>query len=254
MDFIQKIKKVVGAYFGLFVQKRELLIVLAPGRVGSIALNASLRAVGVFSFKLEFLEKDLTGAAFFLKNHIFKKNKPAKLITIIRDPVAMMLTYYMGKAYYGWLTEAQKALADGDLEKLKKHFISDVLTTDRLTSHLDWFTTDFQKLTNIDVYSYPFNTNKRWSIVENGLYPTLIFRTELDDEIKVNIIKNFLNIDTFTLSRANTADVKAYKDTYEKFKDYLTLPAELLNNIYSSTYCTHFFSAEEISILKSRWS
>jgi hypothetical protein len=254
MDLIQKIRKALSAYVGLYIQKREPVVVLTPGRVGSIALNAGLRAVGVFSFKLEFIEKDLRGSASFLKKHIFQKDKPAKIITLVRDPIAMMLTYYMSKAYNGWLPEAQKALEAGDLDKLKEHFIDDVLTTERLFSHTNWFKNDFQRVTGINVYDYPFDTNKQWSIVENGLYPTLIIRTELDDTIKVSVIRGFLKNDAFTLLRENTAESKPYKETYVQFKNTLALPIELLDTIYSSVYCTHFFSPEEISTLKSKWS
>lgn len=245
MSLIGTLHKGLDAYGRLYLLRTPPVVVLAPGRVGSIALNASLRTAGVFSFKLEFIEQDTRGTAQFAIKHIFNKHKPAKLITLVRDPISMMLTYYMSKANAGWLPEAKQALEAGDLKKLKERFILDVLLTDRLKSHLDWFTTDFQKLTGIDVYTHPFNTKKMWSTIKHDTYPTLILRTELDDETKSERIKDFLELEDFFLTRLNTAETKSYRDIYQEFKRTLTLPQELLEQIYTHPYCKQFLMEKE---------
>lgn len=254
MELGNKIMKGFDTYTRFYLKQEEPVVVLAPGRVGSIALNTSLRAAGAFSFKVEFAERETRGTAGFAVKHIFKKHKPAKLITLARDPIDMMLTYYMSKTNTGWLPEAKQALQNQDLTALQNHFITDVLQTDRFQSHIDWYTNDFQTLTGINVYDHPFDTEKRWSTIEHDTYPTLVLRTELNDHTKTTVIKDFLHLDSFTLTRANTAETKPYREIYQQFKQTLQLPADLVDSIYGHPYCTHFFSEAEIQGAKQKWA
>ncbi len=247
-------QKVTKFLYQLYVLKVTPVVIFAPGRVGSMALHKNLQEAGVFVFKLEFLDIGDSGAAHFVIRHVFKRKRPAKLITIIRDPVTMMVSYFFSKASAGHLPEAHQAWKEKDVPKLQELFIRDVLESYRLDSHLYWYETDFLRATGIDIFGYVFDTVNKNSTIDHPLYPTLILRTEMDDEVKVAAIIKFLQIPPFILTRENTRSQKADKELYEAFKKSLSVPPEILQKIYTSKLCTHFFSSEEITTLRNLWS
>lgn len=251
---MDKILKAITFYCKLYLKKTEPVIIFAPGRVGSMALHKNLSELGIFVFKLEFLNIGNSGAARFAIKHVFKSQRPAKIITIMRDPVTMMISYFFSKAAAGHLKEAHTAWKEKDVLQLQQLFIKEVLTSYRLDSHLYWYERDFVRATNINVFDHAFDTFNKHAIINHPIYPTLMLRTEMDDTIKATQISNFLHIPIFTLTRENTRSEKPDKELYERFKETLTLPTELLDKIYTAKVCTHFFGPEEIQSLRKQWS
>ena len=251
---LHKLQKEITFLYTLYVRKITPVVIFTPGRVGSMALHACLLKAGVFVFKLEFLDIGNSGAAHFIIKHVFKKQRQARIITIVRDPVTMMITYFFSKASAGHLAEAHDAWKNKDVAKLQTLFIRDILMSERLDSHLYWYERDFFRATKIDVFAYPFDTEKKSTIISHDLYPILILRTEMDDEVKSSLVSQFLSISPFTLTRENTRSEKADKELYEVFKRTLSVPPPLLEKIYTAKLCQHFFSTDELEKLKLQWA
>ncbi len=230
-----------------YLLKKTPIVIFAPGRVGSMALHKNLIDAGVFAFKVEFHLKDTQGMANFIQRFVFKRKRPARLITIIRDPLTMMATYFFSKASAGHLPEAHRAWKSKDLESLQNIFIRDVLQTERLDSHLYWFEHDFKSATGIDVYTHSFNSESRIGYINDKIYPTLLLRTEMDDTIKASAVGEFLNIEQFTITRENTRSNKEDAELYKAFNESLKIPVEILNKIYFAPVAQHFLTKEEIN-------
>jgi hypothetical protein len=241
-----KLYKAIWIYGNYFILRKTPVIIFAPGRVGSMALHKNLRDAGVFVFKVEFYENDPRGSARFITNYIFKKKRPAKIITIIRDPISMMATYFFSKAAKGHLPEAHAAWLAGDTHKLNKLFIRDVLTSDRLDKHLYWYERDFKAATGIDIFAHPFSAEARTGVIDHQTYPTLILRTEMDDRIKAKAITEFLNVPDIIITQENSRTNKDDGKIFEIFKENLSLPQEIIKRIYTSKLCEHFLYSNEL--------
>jgi hypothetical protein len=240
-----KLYKAIWIYGNYFILKKTPVIIFAPGRVGSMALHKNLRDTGVFAFKVEFFEDDPRGSASFIVNHIFKKKRPAKIITIVRDPLSMMATYFFSKVAKGHLPEAHKAWVAGDTTKLNDLFIRDVLTSDRLEKHLYWYERDFKAATGIDIFAHPFSTEARTGVIDHHTYPTLILRTEMDDDVKGDAVANFLRLESLTITRENVRENRADAEHYKAFKEQIKIPTDLLTTIYTSPLAKHFLNDSE---------
>ncbi len=247
------LKKGLYAYTKIYIKRESPVLVYAPGRVGSMGLLKNLRDVGIFSFKVESFKIERRGTTQFVKKHIINKKKPAHIISLVRDPVAIMGSYYFSKCSNGWIPDGSRALEKNDIKRLIDIFIEQVLKTERLNSHLYWFENEFYKYTGIDVFEHMFDTDNMFGIVEHELYPTLIIRTELDNTKKAEVINTFLGVKNVTITRENTRNKKDNADLYARFMSQLHIPLNLLEKIYSSPYSQHFFSDAERESLKAKW-
>ncbi|MEK7639416.1 MAG: putative capsular polysaccharide synthesis family protein [Patescibacteria group bacterium] len=245
IKLLKKAKTLIWILVNIHFRKKTPVIIFAPGRVGSMALYSNLMKAGLFVFKLEFTKIGSSSSAKFIKKYIFDQKKPAKIISIVRDPIDILVSYFFSKAASGHIKAAHRAWEAANIQDLQRSFVVDVLNTDRLGLHLYWYEKDFKEATNIDIFAYPFDQNEGFSVVPHETYPTLIFRTEMEDTNKAEIIKTFLNLSDFNLTRENTRSQKVDAALYRLFKDSLVLPSDILNKIYSSPYAKHFLTEKE---------
>jgi hypothetical protein len=242
------------AYSNLYLKKKTPVIVYAPGRVGSMGLIKNLRDADVFSFKVESFIDEKRGATQFCKKHVVDAKKSAKIITLVRDPVAIMSSYYFSKGTKGWLPEAKTALESGDVPALQKIFVSEVLRTKRLDSHLYWYENDFNPSLGFNIFDYTFDTQNQHTVIDHPQFPTLVVRTELSDLKKEATLNNFLGTTNIKITRENVRTEKVGTEIYKKFKESLSLPSDILEKIYTAPYAAHFFSNEEREQLRKKWS
>ena len=68
------------------------------------------------------------------------------------------------------------------------------------------------------------------------------------------VIREFLDIENFTLIRSNSAKNKAYFRTYHDFLQTIKLPKAYIEILCNSKYTRHFYSDKEIKSIESKWS
>ncbi len=251
---LSSISKVIWTCKNYYLSRKTPVVVFAPGRVGSMALHKNLLEAGVFAFKVEFYLKDTRGLSNFIQTFVFKRKQPAIIITIVRDPLTMMATYFFSKASAGHLSDAHRAWKNNDVESLQEIFIRDVLQTDRLDSHLYWFERDFKSATGINVYAYPFNKTSKFDYISNTTYPILLLRTEMDDTVKASAVSEFLHIKEFAITRENTRSHKEDAELYKAFNASLKIPTDILKKIYTAPVSQHFLTEEEIAAAITKYS
>lgn len=252
MKFWHRIKEGLYAYSGLLMGEKPVLI-CGPGRSGSMALLADLRRAGVYAFKVESFFSEHRGSVRFVKKHILSKNR-VHIITLVRDPVSVMASYYFSKAGRGRIQGAKEALENENIDEMRRIFIDDVLRTTRTKRHLYWYEEEFKKALGIDVYAYPFETDKQQTVISHERYPTLILRTELDNDAKKQAVAKFLGITGLTVTLSNARAHKPLYELFQTFKKRLCLPADIIDELYSSPMAQHFFSKDEVRELKAKWS
>ncbi len=63
----------------------------------------------------------------------------------------------------------------------------------------------------------------------------------------------FMGLKNFRLSNVNRAETSDYSDLYREFKDGLTLPAILVEQVYSSPLVRRVYSRAEIKVFRKHW-
>lgn len=252
-----KLKRGLNVYASLYLRRKTPFLIYTTGRVGSMALHYSLEEHGAFAFQIhtlnatKLIENQQPGTAVWAYRHIVTPGRPAKIINLFRDPLAVMISDFFPKLR--WITGQKEAWLRYSVDELCNIFNTRYFADGRHLEKLNWYEDEMQASLGINVYEQASPRDAGYSRFEHSPYDVLLIRTELDDTLKAKIIGEFAGLDNFTLIRRNVGETKDYGEVYKAFKQRLVVPDDRLNEIYESRYARHFFSDEERHAMRSRW-
>lgn len=253
-----KINRALKIYSNLYLYRKTPILIYTPGRVGSTGLYVTLDRLGQFVIHIhtlnadEIRDKDQPGTTVWTYNHILKAQKPAKIITLVRDPVSLIISDFFNKLK--WLAGAKDAYRHMTVDQLCDLFRTRYFDDGRHIDKLEWYNNEFNQTLGINVFKHPFDTDQRFASFSEHIYDVLILRTESDDQVKVQAVANFLGIEPFDIERVNEASNRDYAEIYRAFKNKIKLPQAHLDTIYNSQYATQFFDEAERQSLRQKWS
>lgn len=251
--------------WNLRVRRRTPTIVYSMERTGTVAMHESLRACGAFTLATHYLSRDseakgrLSGSARWAARHVVRPGRPARFVTLVRNPVENILSVFARRALATARSPADQADADP-----AQRFASEYLDSGAFTGQLTWFESEFSAALGIDVYAQPFNKEQGCVVLRRGPFEALIIRTELGDERKSDAIAGFIGRPGFSMVSAETVgarsgtapgtpgDRSAYADKYRSLKAGVIIPDHHWNTIINSKFTRHFFTAEEIEASRDR--
>lgn len=252
-----KLKRGLHVYTSLYLRHQMPYLIYTTGRVGSMALHYSLEERGAFAFQIhtlnasKLIENQQPGTAVWAYRHIVAPGRPAKIINLFRDPLAVMISDFFPKLR--WITGQKEAYFRYSVDELCAIFNTRYFEDGRHLEKLNWYENEMEASLGIDVYSQASPRDTGHIQFTYPRYDVLLIRTELDDRIKGDIIGQFAGLKDFTIIRRNEGETKDYGDVYKAFKQRLIVSEEHLNQIYQSRYARHFFSANEIDKMRTRW-
>ena len=165
-----------------------------------------------------------------------------KIITLARDPVAQNLS-----AIFQNLREKHSELIIPgtqkiDMERATRKISNMFRNMDKnKRGVLDYFDREFKDFLGIDIYAYPFNDQKGYSVIKDGNIEILIMKFERLSEIFSRAIEDFLGIKKVKLPKKNVTKEKSFGPEHAALKKRLKLPKEVLQSIYTSQYVRHFY-------------
>lgn len=169
-----------------------------------------------------------------------EKNLPVKIITSVREPIARNLSaFFEAFEYY---TGVQPINWTGKTENLFSLFYQELPQE----FPLQWFDEELQRMTGIDVYAKTFDASQKYQFYQKGNTEVLLFRTDLSNQKKTELIQSFLGLKDFSLQNYNVGSDKSYAQMYQQFKKQIHFPEDYLHNMLTAKYTQHFFSEVEI--------
>jgi hypothetical protein len=126
-------------------------------------------------------------------------------------------------------------------------------STDEFDWPLKWFDLELTRSLGVDVYSTDFPKAQGYKIYRGKLAEVLVLKLEMLSDIFSPAVAEFLHIDPIEIMSANRAANKKYYPVYKRFKEIISLPKSYLEEIYTSKYVQHFYSASEIEEFINRW-
>lgn len=263
---MRKIKQALKLYINYFLWRRTPILVYSMERTGSIAVFSSLEAHKLFVIGSHYLDpkklatQRLSGSARWASKYLIRKQKPVKIITLVRRPLENMLSTF-ARTDYG-----DKAAHQGEStpqeepcpRQLSEDFRRNYLETDRYLRPLEWFTSEFQSALGINIYEHSFDKQNDYCRLHENSYDVLIMRTELPDKQKAQLIADFVGIPSLKMVDPAVASVKRgrlpagkpgdkthYAAKYKALKQNLVISRAYLEAIVDSPHVQHFFTQEE---------
>lgn len=231
---------------------KEPLFLHQMGKVASVTIANTLN--------LDFnIIHTHTGNAFTQhlerKKIVPSKDRPLKLITILRDPVSRKKSVFfqnLVKSPYSFSFDSRADALSATPQELMERYLS---WSNGYSEATTWYDLHFKNQTNIDVYDHPFDVEKGWQIIKTGNVEILILRFE-------DINRNYLTaLNQYVcptkpyarLRSGNVSSEKWYGERLKAFNKLLTYDPEELDSVYSSRYMLHFYSPDEIASFRKRF-
>lgn len=246
-----------------------VLVYTAP-KVASSAVAAALLGAGQAVFQVHMISADsmrslhermrrrglvnMKLGAFGLKDigkvitsELLAPRHPARIVSLVRDPVARNISFYFQTLDDLWQTE--RAYERVSVERLLAEFHERF----RHERGIEWFDEEFKPVLGIDVYEHPFPRDLGYQRIDSGPYEVLIMRHDLDDRVKEKCLAELIGVGPVSLRPANVGAEKPYADVYREFLRRVELPEGYVNRMLESKYARHFYGPEELARFRTRW-
>lgn len=269
----------------------DSILVYTIGKVASSAIISGLSEYGCEVLRMEgfapylyyIWDDDEIKACRELISCIINEKKKIRIITCIRDPIARdisSLMYVLPEKLWqmGFISENIHDIEEG----LEKYINTGLLNTPNLllsncgydsmlisnmseTTKADilrkrgnrhsiftFFQLQLKDIFGIDVFAYPFDKERGFSIISSGNIECLVLKQEKIGELE-SVIREFTGCNEFVLKETNSAQQRLSGYVYYKMMKRLVVPDVLLEWYYSNESMRHFYSEHEISELIAKW-
>jgi Predicted nucleoside-diphosphate sugar epimerases len=203
-----------------------------------------------------------------------------KIVTAVRDPIAQNISLFfqlasgvsfcdipefwknggdIQKVWDAWIAyelkeEFQLYREFEDDRRNIKFLYMDYInkTFDNVIVIQNFFEYNFERYNGINVYEYPFDKKKGYTIIQNEDLEIFIYQLEKLDVIK-NKLGEFLGVKDLKLFNDNVGNEKWYASTYRRALKELKLEKEYYDYCYTSEYIKHFYDEKDIEKFRERW-
>ncbi len=181
-----------------------------------------------------------------IRRRLLDRSGRAKLITLVRDPIARNLSSYFEHLDQIWRTP--KAHESVPMASLAEGFLSRFTHEEPLT----WFDDEMLPATGIDVYQHPFPAAGHQTI-RTDRFDLLILKSELSDPDKATALAAFLDVPSIVLRTKNRTSEKTVGTAFRQFGSALRLDREFVDRILESRYARHFYNDAEREELRRKY-
>lgn len=209
------------------------------------ALREAMRRRGLARMKWDGLGLEDIGNA--IAAELIEPRRPARVVSLVRDPVARNVSFYFETLDVLWQTE--RAHERVPVERLLAEFHERFLHE----RGVDWFDNEFEPVLGLDVYEHPFPHEQGYQRINSGPYEVLIMRHDLDDRVKERCLAELVGAPSVSLTPRNVGAQKPYADVYREFLRRVELPEGYVRRLLDSKYARHFYGPEELARFRAKW-
>ena len=249
--------------------------IIQPGKVGSSTIFHSFQKRQIpctqlhrfFFFKEDGGENTSKKDVYYCQKIFAElKKKGMKIIVTVRDPIARDIS-----AFWCLIHELiYSKVAEPDLIFFFKKFLQEVygpLGDSELISFEprykksrvkfgdqgEWFRETIEEHFNIDVFSYPFDKDKGYTIIRQDNIQMLVLQMEKMNQLE-SIIGDFVGVEDFKLENTNEARSMPYYAAYQEFREKVELPRDYIERCYGKdSFIHHFYSEADQAKFLAKW-
>jgi len=179
-----------------------------------------------------------------LHRKVIRRGRRARVVTIVREPIARNLSSYF--EYLDAIWHTRDAHQSIPVEELCRGFVERFIHTEPLT----WFEDEMLPVLGIDVYERPF-PEAGHEVIRTERVDVLILKCESSDEVKSAALSRFLGIDGIVVRRSNETLSKTKGAAFQRFRQTIRLSHSYVDDMLSARYSRHFYSEAERRSLTS---
>ncbi len=245
----------------------QIVLTYTYGKVGSTTTHKAIRNLpGYQSFQNHFISEEGVAEALQLHRgdhdpvHVLqgeairhemeaRPDRLIKVITLVRDPVARALSNLF---QHPAILRGNGDIRDSPMETIMATAEEQILYSLDYTEQ--WFDRELSALLGLDFFSRDYDRQGGFEIIREGRFELLAGKLERLSSDGAGHLGRFLNLGCdlpIPISHARSATGEAA--VYDQVKRSLKLPANLLDKVYSSRVCRHFYTPEELEGFRKLW-
>ena len=117
----------------------------------------------------------------------------------------------------------------------------------------EWFDEQIKEYLDIDIFQYPFDKEKGYTIIKKGTIEVFLYKTEKLDGLS-DEINSFVGIDGISKVNDNVSGQKWYGLAYSQFRKEVQLPRKYVEHYYQgNAKMDYFYSQEEKEKFLDKW-
>ncbi|MES2982884.1 MAG: putative capsular polysaccharide synthesis family protein [Verrucomicrobiota bacterium] len=267
-NYERRLNRLITSVTQTFEGPDKPVLVHTYGKVGSTAIHTSIRQLpGFVSFKTHYIsEAGVDQARCMLLEHerdpihlqlgealraALKKHPQKKVwvITLVRDPVA--------RAVSDLFENAAHIIAEGEISRMPLERVVEIAAQHVITS-LDyteqWFDRELSGVLGFDFFARSFNQEQGFEIFREGRFELLAGKLELLSKNGADFLGGFFELGhDLPIHHARERSATHEASLYEEVRKNLKLPAAVLDQVYASRFCRHFYTKNELDGFRERW-
>lgn len=219
----------------------ELILIYQPGKVGSRSLYWSLKDYGKYVLHSHVLSGTEQEGDTLQK---LLEQKSAKVISLVREPLARRISEMWQN-----IPSVNRYSAEVDFAEIEQFYFQEGFEC----HEFKWFHRELESVLGINVYDYPFDKEKGYTVIRKNNIELLLMQVEKLNTLEA-VVGNFIGIQDFRLQNKNISKEKRYRFAYQAYLETFTMPDKRLKQIYyENPYMNFFYTEEEINGFYRKW-
>lgn len=234
--------------------------IIQPGKTASSSLEARLKEKGISFIKghqLEYSEHILGETYRNIWEKSIQKRRNFKIIAAVREPLSRDYSAFWQAFTEGWERNMLMPILNKDFQQMYNSFIELIMkgsmyTKEKLgvsmpftwNEEFEWFDEQIKKYLNIDVFQYPFDKEKGYTIIKKENIELFLFKVEKMEDV-LEEISSFVGTSKLSSINTNVGEQKWYGLAYLQFRKEVKLPYEYIKHYYQGNPKMDFFYTQE---------
>jgi len=254
----------------------ESILIYQPGKVGSSSIYKSILDLKLpvihlhrLAYNFNLFGNENINAYNELMERI--KQSKIKIITGVREPIIRDISNFIhnlddGRWYtYSFLNQDMNNTFQRVVDRyyVNKNFehraegnykwLDISWNYGKYGQIFEWFDFELKKVFGIDIYDYPFDREKGFTVIKKGNVEVFLYKLEnLNNNEKS--LGEFIGNSKFTLLNDNIGNKKKYKYLYQEFLKNLKISRSYFEVYYhDNKKMKHFYTDSEVSMFMKRW-
>lgn len=245
------------------------LWVIQPEKAASSSLDVRLKKNNIPFYIGHYLEypSHILGEEYrYIWEREIQKKRTIKLIVAVREPLSRDYS-----AFWQSFTEhvqqiMRMPILQNDFQKMFEEFVDFILkgswyTKERLgdsmpytwNDEFEWFDEQIKRHLGIDIFQYPFNKDKGYTIIKEKNVEIFLFKVEKMEDL-IDDISLFTGTERLPVLNTNIAEQKWYNLAYIQFRKEVRLPKKYVDHYYQGNpKMDYFYTQEEKNRFLSQW-
>ncbi|MGR5423694.1 putative capsular polysaccharide synthesis family protein [Vibrio harveyi] len=251
-------------WYQLLKEQDSPVLIYQMGKVGSSALEKSIpKSIHLHDLMSIDAEKQISPVRAQLHNpatnyikrllkrlimsRMLKRKKQVRIISLVREPIGRNISMFFQSLPF-WM--AAKYLNDDSAVRSERSQLLHEAFEEHVNHQypLEWFDNEIKPLTGIDVFTHPFDHELGYQVYQKDNFSLMVVRVDKLDQSQ-KAISTFLQQEV-KVQHDNQADNKWYSPLLVEFKRTFHPKVALIEEMLTSKFTKHFFSASEIEKFK----